>query len=497
MNDAPANWESLAPIALEKMRAWGADYADVRIQVHREQDVFVRNDRVHLHSDQESQGFGVRVLVNGSWGFAASARLDPASIDGAARRAVAMGRAGASVRGRIVDLAPEDRHLIEYHAPCRVDPFGVPLAEKSALLLEAAARMRQVPEVKEAWALLRLLAEDQLFHSTEGSRIRRSRVVPYAMLIARAAGNGDVQSRTYDTWGRHAGWEFILEADLPGHAARVAREAKEKLSAEEVPEGEYDLILDPEHLALTMHESIGHATELDRVLGYEADFAGTSFATTEKLGNFRYGSPHVNVVADNTNPEYLASLGCDDEGVGAQRWDIIRDGVLAGYATSREVAGNIGETRSRGSCRAEGWWAPPIVRIPNLGLEPGRGRLADLIADTANGIYIEGRGSFSIDQQRLDFQFGGDMFWRVERGRKTALLKDVLYRSRTPLFWNACDAVCGPEEFRALGILNCGKGQPAQRGMMTHFSSPARFRRIMVGRERGEPWRRARGQPRF
>jgi TldD protein len=295
-------------------------------------------------------------------------------------------------------------------------------------------------------------------------------------------GNSDVQTRTYDTWGRHAGWEFILEADLPGNAARVGREAAEKLRAEELPEGEYDLILDPEHLALTMHESIGHATELDRVLGYEADFAGTSFATTEKLGNFRYGSPQVNIVADNTVPEYLASLGCDDEGVPGQRWDIIRGGILAGYATGREVAGRIGEIRSRGSCRAEGWWVPPIVRIPNLGLEPGRGRLADLIADTADGIYIQGRGSFSIDQQRLDFQFGGDMFWRVRNGRVTALLKNVLYRSRTPVFWNACDAVCGPEDFRALGLPGCGKGQPMQRGMMTHFSSPARFRRITVGR---------------
>jgi TldD protein len=484
MNERSAAWEALAPVALDNMRVWGTEYADIRIQVHRQQDIYARNDRIASLEDQEKQGLGVRALVGGTWGFAASARLTPEAIVETAQRAVEMGRAASAIGGRKVELAPEQRHAVEYHTPRTLDPFEVPMAEKTGLLLECARLMREVPEIKEAWALIRLLRQDQLFLSTEGSHIRRSRIVPHAMLIARAVGNGDVQTRTYDTWARHSGWEFILQADLPGNAPRVAREAKEKLFAAEAPEGLYDLILDPEHLALTMHESIGHATELDRVLGYEADFAGTSFATTEKLGNFRYGSRHVNIVADNTNPEYIASLGCDDEGVAGQRWDIIRDGILTGYSTGREFAGAIGEERSRGSCRAEGWWAPPIVRIPNLGLEPGRGRLEDLIADTTDGILIEGRGTFSIDQRRLDFQFGGDMFWRIQGGRRTSLLKNVVYRSRTPVFWNACDAVCGPEEFRALGLPNCGKGQPVQRGMMTHFSSPARFRQIAVGRGR-------------
>lgn len=482
MRNPSVDWEDLAPIALENMRRWGAEYADLRIQTHREQVIGARNDRISHLEDEESRGLGVRALVDGAWGFAASALLTPDAIENAAREAVEMARAASKIPGRTVELAPEDRHSLEYHTPRVRDPFAVPLSEKTALLLDATTRMMQVPEVKEAWLFLRLLRQDQLFLSTEGSRIRRSRIVPHAYMMARAAGNNDVQTRTYDTWARHAGWEFILEADLVGNAPRVAREARDKLYAEEAPEGSYDLILDPEHLALTMHESIGHATELDRVLGYEADFAGTSFATTEKLGSFHYGSRCVNIVADNTVPEYLASLGCDDEGVAGQRWDIIRGGILSGYSTGREFASAIGETRSRGSCRAEGWWATPIVRIPNLGLEPGRGRLSDLIADTSNGIYIEGRGSFSIDQQRLDFQFGGDMFWRIQGGRKTALLKNVLYRSRTPVFWNACDAVCGPEDFRALGLPGCGKGQPVQRGMMTHFSSPARFRGIQVGR---------------
>lgn len=482
--DAHENWEELAPIALEKMRSGGAEYADLRIQIHREQVLYARNDRIHRTKDQQSQGVGVRALVNGTWGFAASSRLTPDAIRDAACSALEMGRAGLLIQGREVELAPEPSHSLDYRTPRQIDPFMVPHAEKAALLLEATTRMRQVPEIKEAWASLRLSGHEQLFLSTEGSRIRRSQIVPEASLTARAAGNGDVQSRSYLTWGRHAGWEFILEADLLGHARRVACEAREKLYADEAPEGLYDLILDTENLALTIHESIGHATELDRVLGYEADFAGTSFATTDKLGTFRYGSPHVNIVADNTIPEYLATLGADDEGVAGQRWDLIRSGLLTGYSTGREVAAAIGETRSRGSCRAEGWWAPPIVRIANVGLEPGQGRLADLIADTSRGIYLEGRGASSIDQQRLDFQFGGDMSWKIEGGRQTSPLKNVVYRSHTPVFWNACDAVCGREDFRALGVTTCGKGQPSQRGMMTHFSSPARFRGITVGRGR-------------
>jgi TldD protein len=482
VRDEQRDWENLAPVALEEMRNWGASYADIRIQTHREQNIYARNDRIQTSEDQQSRGMGVRALVDGSWGFAASARLTPDAIHDAARQAVEMGRAGGLIPGRKVELAPEPIHSQEYRTPRQIDPFAVSHAEKTALLLETTTRMRQVPEIKEAWVFLRIVGQEQLFLSTDGSRIWRSRVVPEAWMMARAVGNGDVQSRSYMTWGRHAGWEFILDQDLPGQALRVAREAREKLYAEEAPPGAYDLILDPENLALTIHESIGHATELDRVLGYEADYAGTSFATTEKLGNFRYGSRHVTVVADNIAPEYLASFGCDDEGVGGQRWDVIRDGILTGYSTGREFASSIGESRSRGSCRAEGWWAPPIVRIANVGLEPGRGRLADLIADTGRGIFIEGRGAFSIDQKRLDFQFGGDMFWKIEGGRRTSLLKNVVYRSRTPVFWNACDAVCGPEEFRALGVTTCGKGQPAQRGMMTHFASPARFCGITVGR---------------
>jgi TldD protein len=244
-------------------------------------------------------------------------------------------------------------------------------------------------------------------------------------------------------------------------------------------------VLDPEHLSLTIHESCGHPSELDRALGYEANYAGTSFLTTEKRGNFRYGSRHVNLVADNTEPETLAATGFDDDGVQCQRWDIIRDGIFVGYCTNREVAPKIGESRSRGSNRADGWENIPIVRIANIGLEPGSATVEQLIADVKRGIYIEGHGSYSIDQRRYNFQFGGDAFWLIENGRRTHMVRDVIYHGITPEFWSSCDGVADRSFRRRYGFITCGKGQPGQSGWMTHAASPARFRRVHVIRGEG------------
>jgi len=381
-----------------------------------------------------------------------------------------------------VVLADEPKHVMKFVTPRQVDPFSIPVDQKTNMLLQATETMRKVPEIKLAIGYLVQLKQDQLYMSTEGSDISRDRLITSGMIMAHAVGEGDRQSRSYQAYGQHAGWENIVNADFTGNAARVAEEAKMKLTADHAPEGPMDLVLDPEHLHLTIHESIGHATELDRVLGYEADYAGTSFATVDKMGKFQYGSKIVNVVADNTNPEYLASTGADDDGVEGQRWDIIREGVLVDYGTSREVAPKIGHKRSYGTNRADGWHNAPIVRIPNIGIMPGKGSEEDLIADTKDGIYIEGAGTWSIDQQRLNFQFGGDMFWRIKDGKKVGVLKNVIYRSSTPEFWNSCDAVCGPENWRAIGLLNCGKGQPPQSGFMTHYSSTSRFRQVEVGR---------------
>ncbi len=259
----------------------------------------------------------------------------------------------------------------------------------------------------------------------------------------------------------------------------------EKVKAPAVEAGQYDLVLDPEHLSLTIHESCGHPSELDRALGYEANYAGTSFLTTEKRGNFRYGSRYVNLVADNTEPETLAATGFDDDGVQCQRWDIVRDGIFVGYCTNREVAPKIGESRSRGSNRADGWENIPIVRIANIGLEPGSATVEQLIADVKWGIYIEGHGSYSIDQRRYNFQFGGDAFWLIENGRRTHMLRDVIYHGITPEFWNSCDGVGDRSFRRRYGFITCGKGQPGQSGWMTHAASPARFRRVHVIRGEG------------
>ena len=482
MADSDQLWSEWAQIALRSARDSGAAYADVRILRVRDQGVLARNERIHALEDTDSLGFGLRCLVNGAWGFAGSSVLTPDSIRRVARLAVDMARASATIKERDVILAPEVAYVAEHITPREVDPFTVPLDVKTSLLLEANAAMRKVSEVKLALSWMTFIKQEQLFASSEGSRIRRDRVIARGLLQANAVGNGDRQNRTYKISGRHAGWEHILAGDLVGHAPRVAQEARDKLFAEVGPVGPHDLILDPEHLYLTIHESIGHATELDRVLGFEADFAGTSFATIEKVGTYRYGSKIVHAVADTCTPEYLASTGFDDEGVEGQKWDIIREGVLVDYATGREFAPYLGADRSHGTCRADGWWSPPIVRIPNLGILPHQGTPEELIRDTKDGIFIQGSGFGSIDQQRMNFQFGGDLFWRIRHGKKVALLKNVIYQSQTPTFWNACDAICGPEDWRAVGETNCGKGQPMQFGMMSHYSSTSRFRRIEIGR---------------
>jgi TldD protein len=265
----------------------------------------------------------------------------------------------------------------------------------------------------------------------------------------------------------------------------VAAQAVEKVNAKQPTPGKYDLVLDPAHLSLTIHESCGHPTELDRALGYEANYAGTSFLTPEKLGSFRYGSKHINLIADNTRQGAMASTGYDDDGVAGQRWPIIEEGILRGYSTNREVAGAIGEKRSRGSCRADSWSSVPIVRIANVGLEPGSETLDSLIADVKDGIYIEGRGSFSIDQKRYNFQFGGDAFWEIKNGKRGAMLKNVIYNGITPEFWNSCDGVADRKHWQEHGFISCGKGQPGQSGWMTHAAADARFRGVNVINPKG------------
>nr|MDJ0869190.1 TldD/PmbA family protein [Myxococcota bacterium] len=445
------------------------------------QTVHARDERVTRLEESHSSGLGVRVLAGGAWGFAASALRDEREVERVTALALEIARGSATLRARQVALAAEPVVRTRYRSPRRIDPFGVPLAEKAELALGVNALLRAEPEIGVAECGLGAWQRLQHFASTEGARIATDLVRTWGQARASAVGAGDSQTRSLAVNPRHAGWEHVVAADLPGHAAQLAREAREKLHARPGPVGELDLILDPLHLCLTIHETCGHPSELDRALGWEANFAGTSFLTPDQLGTLRYGSPAVSLVADNTLPVGLASTGFDDEGVAGQRWDIVRDGLFVGYSTSREVAGAIDEPRSRGSARADSWASVPIVRIANVGLEPGDATLDELVADTRDGILIQGMGTYSIDQRRLNFQFGGDRFTRIENGRLTEPLQRVTYQGTTPEFWNACDGVCDRAHWEPNGVLTCGKGEPMQYGQMTHGAAHARFRRVRVG----------------
>jgi TldD protein len=364
------------------------------------------------------------------------------------------------------------------------DPFAVALEDKLALLLAADEAMRRVRGVRVSEANLAFLRETKLFVSTEGARVEQVLVESGAGLEATAVGDGELQKRSYpNSFGRHqgtAGYEFVEALDLVGHAQATAEEAVALLSAPTCPSGVMTLIIGGSQLALQVHESCGHPTELDRVFGSEASYAGTSFLTPEKLGTFRYGSPLVNLTADATLPGGLGTFGFDDEGVPAQRAPLVREGIFVGYLTSRETAARLGQ-RSNGTMRADGWNRMPIIRMTNINLEPGAWALRDLIADTDEGLFIDTNKSWSIDDKRLNFQFGTEVAYEIKNGRLGRLFKNATYTGITPQFWGSCDAICGPAEWRIWGTPNCGKGQPSQVAHVGHGTAPARFRNVQVG----------------
>lgn len=365
------------------------------------------------------------------------------------------------------------------------DPFAVPLETRLELLLACDRELRRDPRVKVGFGSIQFLRERIRFLSTEGHDLDQILIRGGAGISATASDGRESQTRSYPMshggqW-MSLGWELVESMDLPGNAPRVAEEAIALLGAPDCPSGRLDLILKPAQLVLQIHESVGHATELDRVLGYEANYAGTSFATVDKLGSFRYGSPLVNLVADGTVPGGLATRGYDDDGVRQTRWPIVERGVLRGYATNRELAHRVEEPGSRGCNRAETWGDIPIVRINNLSLMPGDTSWDDLVAGVDDGVIMDCNRSWSIDQRRLNFQFGCEIGWRVHKGRITGLVRNPTYQGMTPDFWGSCDGICGPESWELVGISNCGKGQPGQTAHMSHGSSPARFRGVQVG----------------
>jgi TldD protein len=475
--------KDLTLLALDTAQSLGASYADVRFLTQRRQDILTEDERVASINDRSDTGFGVRVLAGGAWGFAGSSTLTREEVMRVAAEAVSIARASASALRRPVTWAPEPAHELQFRSPREIDPFSVGIDQKVGLLLEINRRLLKHEGIRKAQGYMTLRGDRKLYANTDGSLMESDVVSSAAQYQATAVGSGDAKSRAYVPPPLTRGYENINGEDLLAQTDRVAAEAVQHLSAKPCPVGRKDLILDPHNLALTIHESVGHATELDRVLGYEESLAGRSFATPEKLRHLQYGSEWVTFRADNTLDNGLATHGFDDDGVPGMAWNIVEDGLFVGYGMGREVAAEMGYERSNGTCRADHWGSIPIVRIPNLSLMPGPKPLTleEIISDTDDGIYIEGMGSFSIDQMRCNFQFGGDAFWEIKNGRIVGMLRDVTYQSMTTEFWNSCDAVADERFWVKNGVLNCGKGDPMQVSQMTHGAAPARFRSIPVG----------------
>jgi TldD protein len=461
-----------------------ADYADARLVRTRHERLATRNGALDQLDSLEAEGIGVRVRAGGAWGFAATGGSAKAGAEEALERALAVAAAQPASRGSMLCAEPPARG--EYESPAERDPFAVPLEDKLAVLAAADAGLRTEPGVVLTLARFEALRVEKLFASTEGALCRQLLTECGGGMTAVAVDGDESQTRSYPASHggnvAQAGYERFLSLDLAGQAPRVAAEAVALLRAPACPAGRRTLVLAGEQLGLQVHESIGHAVELDRVLGRELSYAGTSFVPASGIGSLRIGSPHVNVTADATTPGGLGSFRWDDEGVEGRAVPIVRSGVLAGFLSSRETATEIGLERSGGCMRADGFARQPIVRMTNVNLEPGdAGTLEDLIAATGDGLLIETNRSWSIDDRRLGFQFEGEAAWEIVGGERGRLLRNPSYAGVTPEFWASCDAVCSASEWGLVTALDCGKGEPGQVARVSHGCAPARFRDVEVG----------------
>jgi TldD protein len=486
----------LAQLALDAARSAGAEYADVRFSTNRNQSIFTRERRVQAINDAETSGFGVRALSGGAWGFAASHELTRDEVARVARQAVAQARANRAAQREPVVLAPAPATASgQWRSPARIDPFSVSIEDKVGLLLAANEAALKVAGAQFVNSGMFFLREEKTFANSDGTTTVQTifRAQPSVTITAVAPDRSDFQSRqSTDIQPRGLGYEHVLDARLVENAPRWAEEAVQKLSAKPVDVGRYDLVLHPTHLWLTIHESIAHPTELDRVMGYEANYAGTSFLSPPEkfLGAFRYGPDFMNVVGNRSEEGSLSAVGWDDEGVRPEDFHIIRDGILVDYQTTREQAPWLaswyrqrGEpVRSHGCSYAQSWADIQFQRMPNVSLQPGTDDHGwdDLIAATDRGIAIIGDGSFSIDQQRYNAQFGGQLFYEIRGGKITGMLKDVAYQMRTPEFWNAMDMLGGRDSYMLGGAFSDGKGQPSQANAVSHGCVPTRHRSINV-----------------
>jgi len=471
-------------LALDTAKHEGATYADIRIIDDKSEDIAVKNGKIGRINCSNSLGFGVRVIKDGAWGFASSSTLTKDEVQRIASLAARIAKASATLSKKPVELVPEPAHTDKWTSNYIIDPFTVPLEEKLDLLFKIDSILRKDKKIVVAEGHMSFWREHQFFASTDGSVIEQTILRSGAGYQAQARDGSELQTRSYPMMGgqyMQLGYELIPALRLLENAERVREEAIALLTAPQCPEGKLDLILEGSQLALQIHESLGHPSELDRVLGMEANYAGTSFLTTEKLGKFKYGSDIVNIVADGTVPNGLATVGYDDDGVRAQRWFLVKDGIFSGYLTNRELAGTIGEERSRGANRADGYSSLPMIRMTNISLLPGNVPYDDIIADTEDGIVMATTKSWSIDQRRLNFQFGCEIGYLVKHGKITGIVKNPTYQGITPEFWNSCDAIADEKSWVLWGVPNCGKGQPGQRAEMSHGASAARFRKVTVG----------------
>ncbi|MBF0312845.1 MAG: TldD/PmbA family protein [Oligoflexia bacterium] len=463
----------------------GVDYADIRIVEMSDEVLKVRNGLLSEIVNSKNLGYGIRVIAGGAWGFASSANLHSQEITNTVRRAIQIANASAMKINKRVKLAAEPIWIDRWATPYIIDPFKVSYDEKLQLLYSTEEILRNNdPRVKSAWAYLSIAKEHQWFASSEGSRIEQEIVRSGAEIGVSVSDGNEIQRRTFPaSSGQYlqGGYEVILGLKLKENAAKTRDEALSLLTAPPCPSGERELIILGSQLALQIHESIGHATELDRVLGLEANYAGRSFVDLEKKGRFQYGSRYLNIIADSTMPQGLATYGYDDDGVRPERYHVIKEGVFQTYLTNRELAHNIGETRSRGCNRAEGWQNIPIIRMPNLSLAAGDATLAELIADTKDGIMVDGIKCWSIDQYRYNFQFGMEIGWHIQNGKIVGPVKDPCYQGITPEFWGRLVGVADEEHWHLWGVPNCGKGQPGQRAEMSHGTAPSKFSKVSIG----------------
>jgi TldD protein len=495
--------KAIADAAMNAATSAGASYCDVRVGRYLNQFVITREDKVQNVVNTESIGVGIRVIANGTWGFAATSDLSTSSVAAAARQAVAIAKANSKTQTAPVQLAQTPGlGEVSWKTPISKNAMAVPIKDKAELLLSVnAAAMKAGADYINS--MLFLVNEQKYFASTDGSYIDQDvhRIWAPFTVTAIDKASGKFRSRDGISSPMGMGFEYLDGAasgkvvspngvinysssyDMLEDAIASAKQAREKLKAPSVKPGKYDLVLDPSHLWLTIHESVGHPLELDRVLGYEANYAGTSFATMDKLKNkFKYGSDKVTIVADKVQPGSLGAVGYDDEGVKTKKWDLIKDGTLVNYQAIRDQVHLLGETESHGCCYGDSWSSVQFQRMPNVSLQPGKAKLsvADMIKDVENGIYIVGDGSFSIDQQRYNAQFGGQLFYEIKNGKLGGMIEDVAYQMRTPEFWNACTAICDESDYRLGGSFFDGKGQPGQVSAVSHGSSTARFNGINV-----------------